>query len=81
MGHGLSVEVWTSRFSAAMCAAQPSVDRALALELAAVVHPSLGVLRHEDAAQTFLQVQLRGYEQAGDAAAQVLRAIRGVNGT
>jgi hypothetical protein len=76
MGHGISIEVWTSRFATALCGAQPSVDHALALDLAAVVHPSLGVLRPEAAAQTFLEVQLRGYQQAGDAAAAVLRSIR-----
>jgi hypothetical protein len=76
MGHGISIEVWSSRFATALCNSQPTVDRALALDLAQVVHPTLGVLRPESAAQTFLQVQLKGYESAGDVADEVLRAIR-----
>jgi hypothetical protein len=76
VGHGLSEEVWASRFATAFCHRQPSVGRALALELAALIRPSLGVLRPEDAVQTFLELQLTAYEAAGDAAGEVLRLMR-----
>jgi hypothetical protein len=76
VGHGIPIEVWASRFATALCAAQPSVGRSLALELATAIHPTISVLRPEDAAQTFLQVQLQSYEAAGEAAGAVLRALR-----
>ncbi len=76
VGHGLSAEVWASRFATAFCDQQPAVARSLALELATLLRPSLGVLRPEDAVQTVLELQLTAYEAAGDAAGEVLRLLR-----
>lgn len=74
--HGIEIEMWLSRFATALCCEQPSVDRSLARDLAVIVQPSLGVLGPEVAAQTFLQVQLQGYNAAGDLASAVLKVLR-----
>ncbi len=76
MLHGISLEVWSSRFAIRLSEAQPSVEWSIALACARVMHPTLGVLRPEDAVDVFLQVQLQSYEAAGEAANSILNAAR-----
>ena len=72
--HGLELEVWSSRFATRLCAAQPDVDRPLALQLASALQGVLGILRPEDAADTFLANRLDLFKATEAAACDALRS-------
>ena len=48
------VEVWMSRFATALQTVQPSTDRPLALEIAALAWTTLSIVPPEQAVETFL---------------------------